>query len=320
MPYLLLFFAVLLAFASAGFSVIGFTSVFSSDWLIVLSSSAVELSKLVLVSFLFREFRALSTHMRFIASTLVVLLLLFTAVGTYGYLTSSYLTASKSKTLNQSELVVNQSRLTELKKQLTQYQSEITAFKSATSKISFATSNKESISKISDSIKSLEDKNLELTNKITEAEAHIGPMIQVAKVLNADLDRVVFAFILLFMLVLDPMAITLTIAYNHLKIREKENTNSTSQYSHQHQPMISEVESPITEPTNVIKPGPPIDKMELHPNDDAVDTKPVDNSNPVVNVKRSDTAAFAASIIESGTTVGSLDVGLPIDQLIRKTN
>ncbi len=60
----------------------------------------------------------------------------------------------------------------------------------------------------------IEPRIQELRVKRLSYESHIGPISYVAKMLNLSQDRVVFFAILLLVFVVDPLAITLTLACN----------------------------------------------------------------------------------------------------------
>ena len=94
---LIWFCAIGLASFSGYYSVYGISKLFSGgSWSIVGMAGMLELSKLVVITFLHEHFKTLKTTFKVYLTTSAVILMILTSVGVYGYLTNSYQETAKS--------------------------------------------------------------------------------------------------------------------------------------------------------------------------------------------------------------------------------
>jgi len=110
--WIVAFFALGLAVTGAFFSVTGISLLFQGAfWSVVIMASMLEASKLVAASFLHRYWKEITKGMRIYLTTAVVLLMLITSVGIYGYLSNAYQITS-----NEVAKIDNQIKILEDKK------------------------------------------------------------------------------------------------------------------------------------------------------------------------------------------------------------
>lgn len=250
------FSAFTIASCAAFFSVTGIGALFAGAFIPVLvMAAALEFGKLVGVSFLYRHWkeipRLLKTYMLFATLTLMII----TSAGIYGYLTSAYqktadklgvldtqtqvITLKKDRYTEQLNLyVAERQRLSEgiqelskgLANNVVQYKDPetgniITSTSSATrnalqqqlnASINERNNLATKIEQLTDSISSLEMQSLELVAN-NEVAGEIGPLRYLSNLTGWGMDKVVNIFILIIVVVFDPLSICLVLAYNFLQ-------------------------------------------------------------------------------------------------------
>ena len=257
---LIWFCAIGLASFSGYYSVYGISKLFSGgSWSIVGMAGMLELSKLVVITFLHEHFKTLKTTFKVYLTTSAVILMILTSVGVYGYLTNSYQETAKSiyETQNKIDLLEKKKKIfteqktqidtlvkqkTErissydklrlsqesslnsqlnLKKGTKGLQKNIQSVDQSTQTLNGEISqlNQKSIG-LSDSVALLEQQKLVLENSTFTSE--IGPLLYLSRLTGKPMDIIVNWFILILVSVFDPLAVSLVIAANHLRHIEKE--------------------------------------------------------------------------------------------------
>ena len=90
-PYVVAFSAAFVAFNAAFFSITGLSHLFSGAfWSVVIMASSLEIAKLVSASFLQRYWHTISRWMKIYLSIGVIVLVLITSLGIFGYLSKAY--------------------------------------------------------------------------------------------------------------------------------------------------------------------------------------------------------------------------------------
>lgn len=226
---ILMFLATLGLAVSAGYlSVTGFAMTFSNTfWQAFALASSLEIGKLICASFLYRYWTTIHSAMRIGMVTVVIGLMLFTSASIYGYLSASY--QSSSLTLNsnnsqltsmQDELTRDLARKTEIDKQISQLPINYVGARQKLQK-SFGPE----LDQINNRITLLNGELLTLKGQTIKDEAHVGPIIFVAKTMGMSSDAAMSWFIFLVVLVFDPLAVMMTLGTNHVLLearREKD--------------------------------------------------------------------------------------------------
>lgn len=248
-PRLLLFSALTLSFCAAYFSVYGISSLFSGAMISVsIMAGCLEVAKLVSSSFLFRYWNKTKAFLKAYMLIGVVVLLIITSAGIFGYLSAAYQKSStESKILTENVELINgqkkilidriaqsnkridfitklrdtqETRLSEMLKneeiakniiQLQEVQGQ-TADLIKKSDADFEVENKK-IQEYTTSISKLDGEVSQLKIKGLE-KRDITTFQFVADALGMNINSVVKWFILSLIFVFDPMAIAMLLAYN----------------------------------------------------------------------------------------------------------
>lgn len=222
---LVMIIATLAIAASAGYlSVIGFATTFSATfWQALVLAASLETGKLVAASFLYRYWSSAQFLLKSVMMISVAGLMIFTSAGIYGYLTSSYQsgtltlnTTTQQVTILEEERARLLARKQEIDAQITQLPTNyVTARRQL-----MATFGPE-LEQLNARLPAIDQQLLELKTSTVSEEASVGPIIFVAKTFGIDSDRAVNYFISLVVLVLDPLAVAMTLATNHVLMRLK---------------------------------------------------------------------------------------------------
>jgi hypothetical protein len=234
---LLAFAALLVAGCAAYFSVLGIATLFSGHfWSVVIMAGSLELGKLVATSFLYRYWKKVVWFLKVYMIIAVLTLMGITSLGIYGYLSSGYqVNAGKTELIdNKASLIVQQKD--NVAKEIEQINSRINtlneARKSQEARLPSMSRRSaapvyEDMARSAEEIKGLTARVQELQTLVFEKdnelivlksegnEVHdIGTFKFVAESVGLPLDTVVKIFILIIVLVFDPLAVALILAYN----------------------------------------------------------------------------------------------------------
>jgi hypothetical protein len=230
MMYVTFLSAILLSAVSAYYSIIGLTTIFmGAFWPIVLMGVALEFAKLVAASWLYQNWRRASVLLRIYLTSAVLILVLITSMGIFGFLAKSHIdstmdnksNATELETLNAEEKIIT-SRLNYL---LARAQ---TLSRSDDKEIASNRIERE----IKDTQKQLSKLNQvksSLLKNENELIAHIGPVFYLAELFYNDpqnsVDKSVRLVIIAIMFVFDPLAVLLFIAGNMLATDKRRRTH-----------------------------------------------------------------------------------------------
>lgn len=246
--------ALFVAFNAAFFSVTGLSKLFAGASIsVIIMAASLEFSKLVAAAFLHNYWKRLNFFLKTYLTIGVVVLVIITSAGIYGFLTSAY-----QVTADQLSVMDRQTELLELRKerfsdQLNTYTSEqievvqsitelnrglssgnvvqyidqptgqlitttsASARRSLETQLQLAQSRREylttEIRNITDSITQLDIEVINIQSN-SELASELGPLRYISEITNQPINRVVNWFALLIIFVFDPLAIALVIAFN----------------------------------------------------------------------------------------------------------
>lgn len=229
------FSALIIAGCAAYFSVTGLGVLFAGASVsVMVMASALELAKLVAATYLKQKWDEIGGFNKWYLTTSVAVLMLITSAGIFGYLSNAFQAQSLQLQQVDREIAVHQTKIDQNATQITQLSTQITEFNTNQSKIidggkvnsrlirSIDNRDKE-ISKINDKISKLQEENASETEKINEIkianldlEKEVGGFRFVAEAFGMELKNVVKFFIFLIVIVFDPLAVALIIAFNGL--------------------------------------------------------------------------------------------------------
>jgi cell division protein FtsL len=160
--------------------------------------------------------------------------MLITSAGIFGYLSNAFQAQSLQLQQVDREIAVHQTKIDQNNTQITQLSTQITEFNTNQGKlldggkvnkrlIRSIDNRDKQISKINDKISDLQTQNAEETEKINQIkisnlglEKEVGGFRFVAEAFDMELKNVVKLFIFLIVIVFDPLAVALIIAFNGL--------------------------------------------------------------------------------------------------------
>lgn len=239
-PFLLLiiFSAMSIAGTAALFSVTGIASLFSGHYITVAAMAAVlEIGKLIAASFLYRHWDTINKLFKFYLVSMVLILMIITSAGIFGYLSEAYQDTKGDYTLVEKQVNVLKSKkqvFVDRKERLQNDKDlEIKTKESNQVRADSLTAQGISITRTRNDIKESEDKIVNLENRISAMEdsigtydlkiidleskniqGELGPLSYIAGVFGTDMDTAVKYFIFLLIFVFDPLAVSLVIAAN----------------------------------------------------------------------------------------------------------
>ena len=228
-----------LSIVCAYFSIIGLTTLFSGAWWpVVIMGSALELGKLVTVSWLYHNYKEAPKILTFYLGAAVLSLMLITSMGVFGFLSKAHI--DQQLTLNTGltdEISILKDKLTtaedekaDIKKQidaidkLSNKAIETSSAKSALSTTGKTNSDREKLilkkEEKDTQISSIKKELLPKESQYKKMEAEVGPVKYVAELIwgtvndTKTLDKAVRCVIIILILVFDPLAIGLLLAFN----------------------------------------------------------------------------------------------------------
>ena len=227
--------ALIIAGCAAYFSVTGLGVLFAGASIsVMVMASSLELAKLVAATYLKQEWENIKGFNKWYLTISVGLLMLITSAGIFGYLSNAFQAQSLQLQQVDREIAVHQTKIDQNTAQITQLSTQITEFNTNQGKIldggkvnsrlirSIDNRDKQ-IAKINDKISILQTQNAQETEKINEIkianlglEKEVGGFRFVAEAFGMELKNVVKFFIFLIVIVFDPLAVALIIAFNGL--------------------------------------------------------------------------------------------------------
>ena len=248
LKYLVGLSALIIAGCAAYFSVTGLGVLFAGASLsVMIMASSLELAKLVAATYLKQKWDEISGFNKWYLTISVGVLMLITSAGIFGYLSNAFQAQSLKLQVVDREILVyqtkidqNTAQITQLNEQLnglSQTQSTILEKGKVNSRLLRSIDSKDrQTSQINKKIEGLQTENAKNTEKINEIklanldlEKEVGGFRFVAEAFGMELKNVVKFFIFLIVIVFDPLAVALIIAFNGLvgKKNRKEEENLT---------------------------------------------------------------------------------------------
>ena len=206
--------AIGLSGVAAYYSVIGLAQIFpGSFWPIILMGSILEASKLVTVSWLYNNWNETNRLMKYYFTTAVVLLMLITSMGIFGYLSKAHLDSNVILGANTVQLKTLETQEKIAKDRLTYLLQRAGDPATASNKID------RQIQDTQVELKRISTEKLPLMAEENKLSAEIGPIKYIAELFYSKddpgfIDKAVRAVIMIIIVVFDPLAVLLLIAAN----------------------------------------------------------------------------------------------------------
>jgi len=213
--------AIGLSAIAAYYSVIGLAQIFpGSFWPIIVMGSVLEISKLVTVSWLYNNWDVTVRIMRYYFLGAIILLMLITSMGIFGYLSKAHLDTNIIVGANSVQLKTLESQEKIAKERLTYLLQRAGDPATATKKIDIQ------IQETQAELKRISTEKLPLLSEENKLTAEIGPIKYIAELFYSKddpnfIDKAVRGVILIIIIVFDPLAVLLLIASNQTYLRIK---------------------------------------------------------------------------------------------------
>ena len=230
--------ALFVAGSAAFFSVFGLSNLFAGAKLsVIVMASSLEFGKLVAASFLYRFWNNVNKILRTYMAIGVVVLVLITSAGIFGYLSNAYQGATINFEKQSTELLALEDRLEVLQEDRVFLKQELDD-QVATLPENYFTAKRNLREQYNPQIQEISTEILEVKGRISDLEIElietgvdVGPAIYLAKAFETDVDTVVKFFIFILIFVFDPLALALVLAFNHTLIHdEQEKDNVEKMY------------------------------------------------------------------------------------------
>ena len=246
--------ALFVAFNAAFFSVSGLSKLFAgAAFSVIIMASSLELAKLITAGYLYNYWDKINKSFRLYLSGAVIILILITSLGIYGFLTSAF-----QDTFNQFSIKEKQIAFLEQKEKfwgddVIRYDEELKRISNNISTLSNAKSQSIEVRDTSvvggvrrtistselrisqkrieveeenrkgvqskrevaaDSLQSIQLKILDLES-MEGVSSELGPLEYLSGLLDKPMDQIINWFILIIIFVFDPLAVALVIAFNN---------------------------------------------------------------------------------------------------------
>lgn len=221
--------AIALSAVAAYYSVIGLAQIFpGSYWPIIIMGSVLEISKLVTVSWLYNNWNDTVKVMRYYFLVAIILLMLITSMGIFGYLSKAHLDTNVNINANSVQLKTLETQERIAKERLNYLLQRAGDPATATKKID------SQIQEVQADLKKLSSEKLPLLSEENILMAEVGPIQYIAELFYTKddagfIDKAVRLVILIIIVVFDPLAILLLIASNQTLVRLRNLKSETKE-------------------------------------------------------------------------------------------
>jgi hypothetical protein len=246
--------ALFVAFNAAFFSVSGLSKLFAGASLsVIVMASSLELAKLITAGYLYNYWEKINKTFRIYLSIAVVILVLITSLGIYGFLTSAFQDTFNQYSIKDKQLSFLQQKEKFWEDDVARYDVELgrisqnistlsnakatgiqvrdtsssTGFRNTISttelrlsqkRIGVEEENRKGVQSkrevASDSLQSIQIKILNLES-MEGVSSELGPLEYLSGLLDRPMDVIINWFILIIIFVFDPLAVALVIAFNN---------------------------------------------------------------------------------------------------------
>lgn len=235
LKYLVGLSAIIVAGCAAYFSVTGLGVLFAgASTSVMIMASSLELAKLVAATYLKQTWDDIKGFNKWYLTISVGILMMITSAGIFGYLSNAFQQQNLQLQQVDREILVHTTKIEQTNSQINQLSTQITQFNSNQGKIidggkvnsrllrSIDNRDKQ-IAKLNDKIAKLQEDNAKENEAINQIktnnlglEKEVGGFRFVAEAFGLELNTVVKFFIFIIVIVFDPLAVALIIAFNGL--------------------------------------------------------------------------------------------------------
>ena len=246
--------ALFVAFNAAFFSVSGLSKLFAgATFSVILMASSLEIAKLITAGYLYNYWEKINRIFRWYLVTGVVILVLITSLGIYGFLTSAFQDTFNQFSVNEKQKVFLQQKEKFYSDDVARYDEELERISNnistrsnaksqsiqvrdtsvvggirttistaelrlAQSRINVEEENRKGVQAkrevAADSLQSIQLKILDLDTNL-EGASELGPLQYLSGLTGYGMDKIINWLILIIIFVFDPLAVALVVAFNN---------------------------------------------------------------------------------------------------------
>lgn len=232
-------FLIILTFLTALFveglgtlvSVKGAGSFFGGNPIILALVLALDIGKIVLVSFVYSHWKGIPWTMRIVGLPMIAIMMLFTSGSAAGFLSGEFqkaMVGSQEGQLKVQVLKEEQAKLEARKKQIDDQIANLPS-NSARSRVVLMKQFSEEQKAVTERLNKLGPELSELQVSQISVSAKAGPILAVAEAFKISVAEAVKYVILMIILVFDPLAVFLIVAGNYLVDKRKAEKNKPPQ-------------------------------------------------------------------------------------------
>jgi len=249
MIYLLLANAISLSIIAEYYAIVGLMAIFSgSPIAIAVMGSILGLSKIVVTSWLYRNWSETTLLLKTYFSSAIFILMLLTSMGIFGYLSKAHLDqgvvskdVAAAVTLIDEKINVQKENINAARKTISQLDNQVDAALSRSTSEAGAdrsasirrsqgrerTALLQEISNAQKEIAKLNEERAPIAVELRKAEAEVGPIKYIAALIYEDsanqntLEKAVRWLIVFIVFVFDPLAVLMFIAVNQTLMRQQ---------------------------------------------------------------------------------------------------
>ena len=290
MTYILLLVALSLSAVAAWYAIVGLMAIFAASAVpIMVMGGLLEASKLVIASWLYRNWKEIPKLLKYYFTVALIVLMMLTSMGIFGFLSKAHLdqavpsgdVAAKLSLIDEKiktekeNIDAARKALTQLDQQVDQTMARTSDDTGATKAIAIrrgqAKERARLIQDIGDSqsrISKYQEERAPIASEVRKVEAEVGPIKYIAELIYGDqakdegfLEKAVRIVIMMIVLVFDPLAVLMLIAANWQKQQEeKPKINEVVDDINKSDAWVADVdekpttEEKVEEPPKVIEP------------------------------------------------------------------
>ena len=274
MTFLMFFCALALSASAAWYSIIGLTAIFAAAKIpIIIMGATLEVSKLVVASWLYRNWKDIPFLMKTYLTGALLVLMFLTSMGIFGFLSKSHADQSMNSgdvlakiEMLEQKIQIEQSKIDSAKTTLAQLDAQVNEMigrSTSTSAINRSITIRkqqdkersvliQSIEESQSRINELREELIPYKTQNRQLEAEVGPIKYIAALIygeNADenlLEKAIRWVILLIVGVFDPLAVVMLIAANWSMRHRSESVSVSVSVSESGLGLVQSIPQPIS--------------------------------------------------------------------------
>lgn len=214
---ILILVTIAIAASAAFFSVYGMANLFTGAMIpVIIMGASLEAGKLVAASFLYRYTDKIGKALKVYLASSVLVLMLITSMGIFGFLTAAYQTDTIPLAEMQQKIELYDAEQKQLIERRAQIDKQI-----ADVGPNYVKAKQRLVKEFAAERTTIDARMAELTPELQKlktdhvnVKAKVGPIMFIAEVMGKDPGTAVFWFVIILVCVFDPLAVALTVASN----------------------------------------------------------------------------------------------------------